>query len=135
MGEVGAVRDEACQWALTQKRTLGGGRGALERRERRRRGQDGSERGGALVFDAVVPETTMDGCGGTVRGQVRVSAGADTKANTLGAAAYSRLEILVSLRTAASAEAPWSPIELPKRLQRWGGARMVREREFQRALT
>ena len=30
MGEVGAVRDQACQWALTQKRTLWGG-GALER--------------------------------------------------------------------------------------------------------
>ena len=25
MGEVGAVRDEACQWALTQTRTLWGG--------------------------------------------------------------------------------------------------------------
>ena len=72
----------------------------------------------------------------TAKGEARgVSAGADTKANTLGAAAYSRLEILVSLRTAASAEAPWSPIELPKRLQRWGGARMVREHECQRALT
>ena len=30
MGEVRAVRDEACQWALTQKQTLRGG-GALER--------------------------------------------------------------------------------------------------------
>ena len=29
MGEVGAVRDEACQWALTQKRTLWDG-GALQ---------------------------------------------------------------------------------------------------------
>ena len=25
MGEVGAVRDQACQWALTQKQTLRGG--------------------------------------------------------------------------------------------------------------
>ena len=30
MGEVGAVRDQARQWALTQKQTLWGG-GALER--------------------------------------------------------------------------------------------------------
>ena len=41
-----------------------------------------------------------------------LSAGADTKANTLGAAAYSRLEIFVSLRTAASAEAPGGPMLL-----------------------
>ena len=31
MGEAGAVRDEACQWALTRKRTLILGGGALER--------------------------------------------------------------------------------------------------------
>ena len=30
MGEVGAVRDQACQWALTEKPTFKGG-GALER--------------------------------------------------------------------------------------------------------
>ena len=30
MGEVRAVRDQACQWALTQKQTLQGG-GALQR--------------------------------------------------------------------------------------------------------
>ena len=29
--------------------------------------EDGSERGGALVFDAVVPETTMDGWGHSER--------------------------------------------------------------------
>ena len=46
----------------------------------------------------------------------RVSAGADTKANTLGAAAHSRLEIFVSLRTAASADAPWAPMLLPASL-------------------
>ena len=50
--------------------------------------------------------------GGEVKVFANVSAGADTKASTLGAAAYSRLEILVSLRTAASADAPWSPISL-----------------------
>ena len=57
-----------------------------------------------------------------------VSAGADTKASTLGAAAYSRLEILVSLRTAASADAPWALMSLLWRLQaRGGAARGLRE--------
>eukprot|EP00964_Phaeocystis_antarctica_P085566 scaffold54074_cov60-Phaeocystis_antarctica.AAC.2 len=36
-GGMGAVREQACQWVLTQKRTLSGR--ALERSERRRRGQ------------------------------------------------------------------------------------------------
>ena len=39
-----------------------------------------------------------------------VSAGADTKANTLGAAAHLRLVIFVSLRMAASAVAPLFPM-------------------------
>ena len=53
----------------------------------------------------------------TAKGEAcRVSAGADTKANTRGAAAYSRLEILVSLRTAARADAPWAPMSLFQRL-------------------
>ena len=63
--------------------------------------REGTKEGTCSPFDA----------GGNVCGEkvfANVSAGADTKANTLGAAAYSRLEILVSLRTAASAEAPWS---------------------------
>ena len=64
-----------------------------------------------------------------------MSAGADTKANTLGAAAYSRLEILVSLRTAASADAPWSPILVLRSLCRRGRAGTVREQACQRALT
>ena len=49
-----------------------------------------------------------------------VSAGADTKANTLGAAAHLRLVIFVSLRMAASAVAPWAPIRLALRLQARG---------------
>ena len=49
-----------------------------------------------------------------------VSTGADTKANTLGAAAHLRLEIIVSLRMAASAEAPSSPIRLLSRLRARG---------------
>ena len=55
-----------------------------------------------------------------------VSAGIDTKANT-GAAAHFRLVICVSLRMAASAGAPLSPIELRARLRARGGVGMVRE--------
>ena len=56
---------EACQGALTRKRTLLGG-GAPQ-------GgnlclfEDGSERGGALVSDAVVPDTARDGWGHSER--------------------------------------------------------------------
>ena len=49
-----------------------------------------------------------------------MSTGADTKANTLGAAAHLRLVIFVSLRMAASAVAPWAPIWLPLRLRARG---------------
>ena len=49
--------------------------------------------------------------------------GADTKPKHLGAAAYESSEIIVSLRTAAIAEAPLSPMLLSWRLQ----ARGVRE--------
>ena len=38
-----------------------------------------------------------------------------------------RLEIIVSLRTAASAEAPLTPMKLPPRLRAMGGIGMVRE--------
>ena len=52
--------------------------------------------------------------------------GADTKGGgaaerTLRAAAHSRLVIIVSLRTAASAEAPWTPMPSPQRLQGMSG--------------
>ena len=59
MGEVGAVRDQACQWALTQTRTLCGG-GALEVGDLRLL-EDGGERRGALVSDVVLPETAKGG--------------------------------------------------------------------------
>ena len=58
--------------------------------------------------------------------------GADTKVN-IGAAAHLRLEIIVSLRTAASAEAPLGPMSLRSRLRVRGGAGMVREQQCQRA--
>ena len=101
------------QRALTRKRTLWGG-GAPEVGDLRLL-EDGGERRGALGSDAVVSEpvnerTDKDGQ------KSGVSRGADTKSNTLGAAAHLSSEILVSLRTAASAEAPWSPIWLNWRL-------------------
>ena len=53
--------------------------------------------------------------------------GIDMKVNS-GAAAHLRLVICVSLRMAASAEVPWSPILLFTRLQARGGMGMVGER-------
>ena len=50
----------------------------------------------------------------------------DMKANAR-VAAHPRLVIFVSLRMAASAEAPWYPIWLPPRLRARGGVGMVRE--------
>ena len=47
------------------------------------------------------------------------------KSEHYGAAAHSRWVIIVSLRKAASAEVPWSPIMLSWRLQR--GVGIVRE--------
>ena len=52
---------------------------------------------------------------------------AGTKSEHYRAAAHSSSEILVSLRTAASAEAPLSPMRLPRRLQARGGGEAVRE--------
>ena len=58
------------------------------------------------------------------------------KGNALGIAAHFRLVISVSFRTAASAEAPLSPMRLPQRLcQARGGMGMVREQACQWALT
>ena len=51
--------------------------------------------------------------------------GADTKANTLRVAAHLRSEICVSLRMAASADAPSTPMLLSRRLRVRGGARIV----------
>ena len=61
MGEVGAVRDQACQWALTQKRTRSSG-GALQGGDLRLL-EDGGERGGTLVSDMVVRDAASEGHG------------------------------------------------------------------------
>ena len=63
-----------------------------------------------------------------------MSMGADKKANAR-AAAHLRFVICVSLRMAASAEAPLSPIALRQRLQRVGEVGRAREQACQRALT
>ena len=55
------VREQACQRALTRKRTLGAS-GELEVGDHRLL-EDGSERGGALGSDEVVIETASDGYG------------------------------------------------------------------------
>ena len=67
------VRAQACQRGADAKANTIIGGGALEDGDHSLL-EDGSERGGALVSDAVVPDTTRDGWGHTtVRGQVRVS--------------------------------------------------------------
>ena len=77
------VGGEPCQWALTRKKTLSGG-GALEVGDLRLL-EDGSERGGARVSDAVVPDTVRDGWGHSERacGGQRVL----TERRTLGSSA------------------------------------------------
>ena len=73
--------EQACQRALTQKRTLRDG-GALEFLDLRLF-EDGGERGGALGPDTVVRDTASEGQDENGE-RVGVSMGADTKANTLG---------------------------------------------------
>ena len=53
--------------------------------------------------------------------------GIDTKANTLRAAAYPRVVICVSLRMAASVDAPSAPMPLFAMLQARGRMGTVRE--------
>ena len=73
------VGEQACQRALTEKRTLRGG-GALELLDLRLF-EDGGERGGALGSNAVFRDTASDGQNGNSE-RVGVSMGADRKANT-----------------------------------------------------
>ena len=72
---------------LTRKRTLWGG-GALQIGDLCLV-EDGGERNGTLVFDAVGSETASEGQDGK-RDRVGVSMGADTKANTPGGGALER---------------------------------------------
>eukprot|EP00964_Phaeocystis_antarctica_P055020 scaffold32350_cov60-Phaeocystis_antarctica.AAC.5 len=77
-----------------------------------------------LVGEAVVVEPVNEEQSGYGE-RASLSTGADTKANTLEAAAHLRWVIFVSLRTAASAEAPSTPMSLCPRLQGMGGSRRV----------
>ena len=77
---MGTVRESACQWALTEKRTLRGG-GARQFLDLRLF-EDGGERGGALGSDLVMRDTASDGQDRNGE-RVGVSMGAATKANTL----------------------------------------------------
>ena len=116
------VRDQECQRALTERRTLGG-RGVLER------GHSApleplAQLGDTLSFvDAVAPlveATELVHCQ-AAKGAEGQCQRALTQKRTLRAAAHLRLEIFVSLRTAASAEAPSAPMSLSQRLQEMGG--------------
>ena len=69
--------------------------------------QDGSECVGALGSDPVGNKTANKGRDG---GRVSVSCGRRHKSEHYLTVAHSRLEIIVSLRMAASAEAPSSPM-------------------------
>ena len=117
---------QMCQWALTRKRTLWGG-GALERgygASLKRLAQlgdlrlleDGSERGGALISDGVVPQTVSEEQSGYGERAGRCLRALTQESEHSGAAAHLSLVIFVSLRMAASAEAPLSPMELCPRL-------------------
>ena len=75
------LREQACQRALTQKRTLWGG-GALQLLDLRLL-EDGGERGGALGSDVVACHAASEGPEGNGE-RVGVSTGADRKANAQG---------------------------------------------------
>ena len=101
--------------ADTKANTRGGG--ALERGDSRLF-EDGSERGGALGSDKVVIEAAMHRRGRAVRDEA--CQWALTRKRTHGVAAHLSEVIFVSLRTAASAEAPSAPMPLPAILQEMG---------------
>ena len=67
MGEVRAVRDQACQWGADTKANTRGG-GALELGDSCLF-EDGSQRGGALGPDIVAIEAAKHGEVGAVRGE------------------------------------------------------------------
>ena len=87
--------------------------------------EDGGERGSALGSDVVARNTASEGQDGNCE-RVGVSMGADRKGTLYRVAAHLRLEIIVSLRMAASAEAPLSLILLCPILQSMGKVGAVR---------
>ena len=110
------VREQACQRALTPKQTLGGG-GALQR------GHGAPLEPLAELGDALSGEgalAILDAAQRVVSQAVSITKEecqrALTQKRTLRAAAHLRLEIFVSLRTAASLVTPSSPMRLSERL-------------------
>ena len=91
---------EACQWALTRKRTLHWGGSAPEVGDLRLL-EDGGERRGALVSDAVASETAREVWDGDGE-RVSVSMGADTKANTRVSRLVAHLSEVTALPLSAS---------------------------------
>ena len=130
------MRDQACQGALTQKQTLWS-------RFEYRAAYDSQVR----VELPLMPSARAAPPSGPSSFSLSLWAQrcllfcqwALTQKQTLGSRfkfeAHSSFSIFVSLRTAASLEAPSAPILLERRLQRRGGARMVRNQVCQRALT
>ena len=79
-----------------------------------------------LVGEVVVQETVNEEQSGYGE-RASLSTGADTKANTLEAAAHLSLVIFVSLRMAASAVTPLALMPLASRLRERGRMGTVRE--------
>ena len=98
-----------CQWALTQMRTLGAAAHLSWEILVSLRTAASAE---APLSPMLLPSRLRASEDGK---RAALSRGVDAKANTR-VAAHSRLEICVSLRTAASAEAPSSPMLLSLRL-------------------
>ena len=119
-----------CQWALTERQTLGSG-GALQRGhsaslEPLAQRNDALSVGNELVIIVVVPTNKVATEPRGRKTAVQQCQWALTEKRTVGVAAHLSTEILVSLRTAASAEAPSGPMLFQKRLPGgWAGA--VRE--------
>ena len=123
-----AVKEQACQRVLTQKRTRRGG--ALELghgASLEPLAQLDDALGGVGALSTVRVDATELIVGQAAKLGKRVSMGADTKANTSGAAAHSRLVIFVLLREAASAITLLAPMSLALRLRARGRVATVRE--------
>ena len=141
LGRVGAVADmsrpqrwlgkvqgkEECQWALTQKQTLGSwfeGRAAYL--------SDCSVELPLRPSARAAPPSGPSRCSSRLRGWGLEVSGepcqwALTQKRTLWGGGALQVVICVSLRTAASAEAPSSPMSLPQILQARGRMGTVRE--------
>ena len=107
--------------------------GLLQRLQRGVALESLGESGSSFRAESVFRETASMGAGVGAEG---CQWGLTQKQPLLGAAAHSRLEIIVSLRMAASAEAPLSPTSLSRILRgKMGGGSGERAGGCQQALT